>query len=210
MTAAMQLMSAKTVRDGIEAIEGYVAPAQNLMLADRNEIAMKMIGVMPRRDANHQSQGRMPSPGWIAANRWQGSLPYVANPEFIAPNGGILGNTNNKTVDRPFPNHVSFKWSDTQRIQRWQRLMQAREVHTRDSFIEAQLDTVSYTARSLLPLIGAELWFTGEAAPEGTALRQRQRALALLAGWSGEMNEHLPEPLIYMAWLRSRWGCRLV
>ncbi|MGC3937158.1 penicillin acylase family protein [Roseobacter sp. EG26] len=203
MMAALRLMKSKSVRDGLQAIEGFVAPAQNLMLVDNDEIAMKMIGAMPRRDARHQSQGRLPSPGWIEANRWQGRLPYASNPEFIAPNGGILGNTNNKTVDRPFPNHVSFDWSDTQRIQRWQRLMQAREVHTRDSFIEAQLDTVSFTARSLLPLIGAELWFTGEAAPEGTPLRQRQRALTLLAGWSGEMNEHMPEPLIYAAWLRS-------
>ncbi len=78
-----------------------------------------------------------------------------------------------------------------------------REVHTRESFIEAQLDTVSYTARSLLPLVAADLWFTGEAAPEGTPERQRQRALLLLAEWNGEMNEHLPEPLIYAAWMRA-------
>ncbi|WP_373050892.1 penicillin acylase family protein, partial [Thalassovita aquimarina] len=82
-------------------------------------------------------------------------------------------------------------------------LMQNREVHTRDSFIEAQLDNVSFTARSLLPLIGADLWFTGEAAPEGTPERLRQRALTLLAEWNGEMNEHLPEPLIYAAWVRA-------
>lgn len=81
--------------------------------------------------------------------------------------------------------------------------MQVRQVHTRDSFIEAQLDTVSVTARSLLPLIGSELWFTGEAAPEGTIERERQRALTLLASWNGEMNEHLPEPLIYAAWVRA-------
>ncbi|WP_300019031.1 penicillin acylase family protein [uncultured Roseobacter sp.] len=203
MGAALRLMEAQSVQEGIDAIEGFIAPAQNLMLVDRENIAMKMIGAMPRRDVQHQSQGRLPSPGWIEANRWQGRLPYASNPSFVAPNGGILGNSNNKIVDRPFPNHVSFDWGDTQRVQRWQRLMQAREVHTRDSFIEAQLDTVSFTARSLLPLIGAELWFTGEAAPEGTALRKRQRALTLLAGWSGEMNEHMPEPLIYMAWLRS-------
>lgn len=203
MGAALRLMEAQSVQDGIDAVEGFIAPAQNLMLVDRDSIAMKMIGAMPRRDVQHQSQGRLPSPGWIEANRWQGRLPYASNPSFVAPNGGILGNSNNKTVDRPFPNHVSFDWGDTQRVQRWQRLMQAREVHTRDSFIEAQLDTVSFTARSLLPLIGAELWFTGEAAPEGTPLRKRQRALTLLAGWSGEMNEHMPEPLIYMAWLRS-------
>lgn len=201
--AAMQIMEAKTIAEALVSAKGYIAPAQNLMLVDRQQIAMKTIGAMPRRDGAHQSQGRMPSPGWIAANRWQGVMPYTANPAFVAPTGGILGNTNNKTVDRPFPNHVSFLWGDTQRVQRWQRLMQNRQVHTRDSFIEAQLDTVSFTARSLLPLIGAELWFTGEAAPDGTAERQRQRALTLLAGWSGEMNEHLPEPLIYAAWLRS-------
>ena len=98
---------------------------------------------------------------------------------------------------------MSYLWGDTQRVHRWRRLMQSREVHTRDSFIEAQLDTVSFTARSLLPLIGADLWFTGEAAPEGTPERLRQRALELLANWNGEMNEHLPEPLIYSAWLRA-------
>lgn len=203
LAAAMKVMRSKSVQQAINAATDYVAPAQNLTLVDRDTIAMKTIGAMPRRDANHQSEGRMPSPGWIAANRWDGMLPYTANPEFIAPAGGILGNTNNKTVDRPFPNHVSFVWGDTQRVQRWQRLMQNREVHTRDSFIEAQLDTVSPTARALLPLIGAELWFTGEAAPDGTPERQRQRALDLLAGWSGEMNEHLPEPLIYAAWIRA-------
>ena len=203
LQAAMELMRAKTVAGGISAAEKFIAPSQNLKLVDRETIAMKTIGAAPKRDPNHQSQGRMPSPGWIETNRWQGTLPFTANPGFVAPSGGILGNTNNKTVDRPFPNHMSFLWGDTQRVRRWQRLMQGRQVHTRDSFIEAQLDTVSFTARSLLPLIGAELWFTGEAAPAGTPEALRQGALSLLAGWSGEMNEHLPEPLIYATWLRA-------
>ena len=209
LAAALNLMEAGTIAEALTATRDHIAPAQNLTLVDRQQIAMKTIGAIPRRDAGHQSQGRLPTPGWIAENRWQGVMPYTANPAFIAPRGGILGNTNNKTVDRPFPNHVSYLWGDTQRVQRWQRLMQNRQVHTRDSFIEAQLDTVSFTARSLLPLIGAELWFTGEAAPDGTPERQRQRALTLLAGWSGEMNEHLPEPLIYAAWLR-RLQARLI
>ncbi|WP_299741682.1 penicillin acylase family protein [uncultured Tateyamaria sp.] len=203
LTAAMGIMKSQTVAEAITAGENYIAPAQNITLVDRGSIAMKTIGAVPKRDANHQSQGRLPSLGWLAENRWQGRMAYTSNPGFVSPVGGILGNTNNKTVDRPFPNHISFVWGDTQRVQRWRRLMQAREVHTRDSFIEAQLDTVSFTARSLLPLIGAELWFTGEAAPEGTPERQRQRALALLAEWNGEMNEHWPEPLIYAAWLRK-------
>ncbi|SHK74799.1 penicillin amidase [Roseovarius marisflavi] len=203
MTAAMALMRAQSVDQGIEAGRLFVAPSQNLTLVDQEVIALKSIGAMPRRDARHESQGRMPSRGWLPENRWQGMLAYAAHPEFIAPQGGILGNTNNKVVDRPFPLHMSFLWGDTQRVHRWRRLMQNREVHTRDSFIEAQLDNVSFTARSLLPLIGADLWFTGEAAPEGTPERLRQRALTLLAEWNGEMNEHLPEPLIYAAWMRA-------
>jgi penicillin G amidase len=128
---------------------------------------------------------------------------YFANPRFIDPESGILGNTNNRTVARDFPLHVTHDWGDTQRITRLSRLMEARDVHTRDSFIEAQLDTVSAAARNILPLVARDLWFTTEAAPAGTPERRRQRALALLADWNGEMNEHLPEPLIYAAWMRE-------
>lgn len=203
LSAAMALMRAKTVREGIAAAERYIAPSQNLTLADKNTVALKLIGAMPRRNAGHLTKGRTPSQGWRAENRWQGRAPYAANPEYVSPRGGIVGNTNNKIVERPFPNHISYVWGDSQRIQRWTRLMQSRQVHTRDSFIEAQLDSVSVAARSLLPLVGADLWFTGQAAPDGTPERKRQIALSLLAEWNGEMNQHLPEPLIYAAWMRE-------
>ncbi|MFV2034336.1 MAG: penicillin acylase family protein, partial [Halocynthiibacter sp.] len=201
--AAIALMRSKSVAGGIEAGKDFIAPSLNVTLVDGETIAMKSFGAFPARDARHQSQGRMPSPGWRPENRWQGRADYARNPEFIAPEGGILGNTNNKIIDRPFPDHMSFDWGDTQRVQRWQNLMQNRRVHTRDSFIEAQLDTVSFSARAMLPLVAGDLWFTGDAAPVGTSARRRQRALSLLADWNGEMNEHLPEPLIYAAWMRA-------
>ena len=203
MTAAMRLMRAQTIEEAIAAGELFVTPSQNLMLASADRIAMQTVGHMPRRDADHQTQGRMPAAGWRAENRWLGTLPYSANPRFVDPESGILGNTNNKILDRPFPLHVSHAWGDTQRIERFLHLMRSRNVHTRDSFIEAQLDTVSPAARLLLPLVAADLWFSGEAAPAGTRAHLRQRALRLLADWNGEMNEHLPEPLIYAAWMRA-------
>ena len=203
MTASIRLMKSGSVAEAIEAGSLFITPSQNLMLADTKGVALQTVGAMPERDASQQGMGRMPTPGWEGANRWIGTLPYADNPRVIAPSTGLLGNTNNKTVDRPFPRHVSFEWGDTQRIQRWLSLMKTREVHTRESFIEAQLDTVSFTARSLLPLVGADLWFTGEPAPEGTPERFRQTALGILAEWNGEMNEHLPEPLIYMTWMRA-------
>lgn len=203
ISAVLGLMQSRTIGQAIRNAEPYLAPAMNLTLADGDAIAMKTIGAIPKRSNNHQTQGRIPSQGWLVENHWQGRANYNDNPEFLNPVGGIIGNTNNKMIDRAFPRHVSFVWGDTQRILRWKRLMQSREVHTRESFIEAQLDTVSYTARALLPLIAADLWFTGEAAAEGTLEHRRQQALDMLASWNGEMNEHLPEPLIYAAWLRA-------
>jgi penicillin G amidase len=203
MSAALALMRARTIPQAIAATDRYIAPSQNLTLADRDGVAMVMIGAQPARDPAHQTQGRVPAPGWEPVNRWQGRIPASQNPRFVNPDTGIVGNTNNKIIDAPFPDHVSHLWGDTQRIQRWLRLMQVREVHTRESFIEAQLDTVSPAARTLLPLIGADLWFTGEAAPAGTPEHRRQRALSMLAEWNGEMSEHLPEPLIASAWLRA-------
>jgi len=199
----LEIMRADTIEAAMDAGRHFVAPSQVLTVASRERVGMQVIGHMPWRLIEHQSEGRIPSPGWIEANRWQGVTAYSANPRFVDPEGGILGNTNNRLIDREFPLHVSHSWGDTQRIQRWGHLMQSRQVHTRDSFIEAQLDTVSQSARTLLPLVGRELWFTGEAAAAGTPDARRREALDLLAAWNGEMNEHLPEPLIYAAWIRA-------
>ena len=202
MRGAREIMAASTIDEALEAGRYHVAPAQNLTVVDGRRVAMQIIGHQPQRDINHQSQGRIPAPGWEPRNRWQGTMPYAMNPRFVDPAGGIVGNTNNKTVDQPFPRHISHWWGDTQRVQRWERLMQARVAHTRESFIEAQLDPVSISARALLPLIARDLWFTGEAAAPDTPERTRHDALTLLAAWNGEMSEHLPEPLIYAAWVR--------
>jgi penicillin amidase len=203
LRAGLEIMRAQTLEDALAAADYAIAPAQNLVVADATRVAMRVMGRAPDRDPAHQSEGRIPAPGWIETNRWSGLRPVETTPAWIDPEGGLLGNTNNKIVDRPFPDHISHLWGDTQRVQRMERLMTAREVHTRESLIDMQLDAVSPAARTLLPLIGKDLWFTGEAAPGGTPERRRQVALELLAAWNGEMSEHLPEPLIYAAWMRA-------
>ncbi|MDB4122124.1 penicillin acylase family protein, partial [Octadecabacter sp.] len=126
--AALELMRATSVEAGIAAAEGYIAPSQMLTLADRNSVGLKLIGHVPNRDPNHVTEGRMPHYGYLPLNRWDGRRPYVENPQWIDPIGGIVGNTNNKIVEAPFPAHISYLWGDSQRVNRWRLLMQAREV----------------------------------------------------------------------------------
>jgi len=203
MTAALKLMHSRSVPEAIKAGRDYLGPAQNLTLIDKTSIGFQMIGKMANRPLNDQTQGRLPSAGWLTQNRWDGYLPYENNPRVINPLGGIVANTNNKTVDRPFPNHVSFNWGDSQRIERLKKLMDSRQVHTRDSFVEAQLDEVSFSARALLPLIAKNLWYADADVGPAPDIDRRKTALALLAKWNGEMNKHLPEPLIFAAWMRA-------
>ncbi|MFT5001063.1 MAG: penicillin amidase [Planctomycetota bacterium] len=203
MTAAIDLMTADTVTNALHAMRNYKAPVQNLTIVDKDSIAFQVIGAMPKRRPDHQTKGRMPAPGWLPKNRWQGYFPYSENPRLVNPSSGILANTNNKIVDQAFPRHISFDWGDTQRIERAKVKLFEREVHTKDSLTEAQLDIVSYTARSLLPLVAGDLWYSGTPAPNGSFERQHQDALGLLADWNGEMSEHSPEPLIYAAWMRA-------
>ncbi len=202
MTAAINLMHAKSIFQARKAARDYIAPSQNLILADKHGIALQTVGRMPKRKPGHASKGRIPSQGWLARNRWDGYFDYSVNPYVRNPASGLVANTNNKLTNAPFPNHLSYLWGDTQRINRLTKLLNARIAHTRESFIDAQTDTISYTARSILPLIARELWFTSKDAATGTNEKREQTALDLLAKWNGDMDQHLPEPLIYAAWMR--------
>lgn len=199
-SALMDVMQSNTVAQADTAAQSHVAPSLSLMLADRHGIALRVIGARPKRDPDHPSQGRLPVPGWIQGNVWTGMLPPSTAP---AASGGLIGVTNNKLTDAPFPEHLSFLWGDTQRILRWNFLMEDRAVQSRESFVEAQLDTVSTAARSLLALVGRDLFYPDRPDPADFRAVQRAEALALLVQWNGEMNEHMPEPLIYAAWMRN-------
>lgn len=199
--AAIGVMRAGSIRAAREAARHHLAPSLMLTLADRTTVAMQMAGAQPQRHENHTTHGRMPALGWIDVNVWRGFRPYGENPFVVNPPGGIVAHTNNPITDAPFPRHVSFDWGDAYRIRRAERLLNGREYHTVQSFIDIQSDTVSEAARTLLPLIARDLWYSDEPASDDPAERRRHEALERLANWNGEMSEHMAEPLIYKAWI---------
>lgn len=201
ISAAINLMLSQNVEKGLNALEDFYAPSLNFLLVDSARMALKTVGKMPKRSPLHQTRGQMPSLGRKPENKWRGYWGYEVNPIIISSPGELLVNTNNKISNTKFPKHVSYFWGDSQRMLRLQKLMQNRDVHTRESFIEAQLDIISPTARALLPVIGSELWYSQPMGEAGSNERLRFDAVSMLASWNGEMSEHLPEPLIYSTWM---------
>jgi len=201
MTAWLDLMQARSVFEALTGTDRFIAPSYNLMVTDPNSVAMQTIGAHPKRRQTHQGEGRIPAQSWVPNNQWDGMIAASDLPQAINPRSGLLANTNNKLVDTPFPNHLSHNWDGTYRMLRLNQLLNGRRIHTRESFQEAQLDDISFAARTVLALIAKELWFTTRAAETGSAEAVKADALELLANWNGEMSEHTPEPLLFTAWL---------
>jgi penicillin amidase len=200
MSAALHLMLAKGIDQALSASEMVLAPAQNIVLADRTGVAMIVAGAIPARNAASHSQGRIPSPGWVAENDWLGIRPPILNPRVIRPASGAVANANNRITDAPYPNHISFNWGYPYRIQRLEKELSGRAYHSREGFVALQNDAVSEMARSILPLIARDLWWRQEAG--GGQDKRRRQAVEMLAKWNGEMDQHSPEPLIFSEWMR--------
>ncbi|MEO1602314.1 MAG: penicillin acylase family protein [Pseudomonadota bacterium] len=199
LSALHRLLAADTVSEGMRAARGVAAPAQIITLADRAEIGMVLAGQVPRRRLGNPVKGRLPSPGWKKMHDWEGWLPSSAIPRHRAPPEGALATANNRFTDAAYPDHLSFDWDAPYRIRRITKELSGRRYHSRDSFVALQSDTVSEMARSVLPLIARDLWWR-----EGAQTSDGMRADAVerLADWSGEMEQHAPEPLIFAEWMR--------
>ncbi|MBK0400206.1 penicillin acylase family protein [Limibaculum sp. M0105] len=205
MSAMMALMRATDAGEIEAAAAMALAPAQNVIFSDGRDIGMVVAGALPRRRADSPSQGRVPSPGWLAETEWQGLRPARENPRILAPATGAVANANNRITEAAFPDNISFDWDAPYRIRRLEKELSARDFHSRDSFVALQNDAVSEMARAVLPLVARELWWRGPAetdVPSGEPAR-RARALELLANWSGDMDRHTPEPLIFSEWMRQ-------
>ncbi len=203
LTGVLGLMKSATIDEALEAVRLVQAPSLNLFLASSDEIVMQTLGTAPRRHLFHETRGISPAPGWKHRNRWQGAIAYEELPRIRNPASGLLANTNNKLTDRPFPEHVSHYWGDSQRIERLRLLLLESNVFTRDGFKAIQLDTVSYAARTISALLGRESWHVADRPSQDPEVNARNEAINLLREWNGRMDEHRPEPLIYAAWTNA-------
>ena len=198
MSGALRLMRSRNIDEAIAAGELIRAPALNIMLAEKDNIAFQTVGAAPLRHIFNETLGQVPSAGWKHQNRWHGELPYEYLPRSRNPDSGFLANTNNRLTNNRFPWHISHVWGDTTRIDRVNRILHGLDAHSVDSTIAAQNDVVSEAARKLLPLLARNLWHT----ISDDADERRSEALQRLQSWVGNMDEFNPEPLIYVAWTR--------
>jgi len=163
-------------------------PVQNLVVADRERIALLVTGRIPIRRAG---DGAMPAPGHDGSHDWLGFATGNALPRIVAPASGRIVNANERVAPPDFPVFLGRDWFGDWRARRIRQMLDTKERHELADFAAMQMDVQSLLAADLLPAM------TAIPDPGGTA----GEALALLRGWTGAMTPEAPQPLIFNAWL---------
>jgi penicillin amidase len=176
----VSLGRARSVAEFRRITERFVAPAQNMLVADRSgAIAIRSTGRFPIRPGD--GRGDVLRDGSASASDWTGWWAPDEYPQAVSPAQGFLASANQQPVDPAVePRYLGADWYAPWRAMRINELLRADSSVTVDEMRRFQTDPRSPRAelfrRAFLDAARAR------ASRGDTALA---RAAALLAGWDG-------------------------
>lgn len=178
-----------------EAMHYHVAPAMNMVYADRTgNIGYIGAGKIPIRKRGF---GLVPSPGWNDEFAWTGYIPSADLPREYNPASGFIVTANNRVAADSYPHFISRDWASPARAGRITRLLEERIERgkrlTVDDMKRVQADTVDSDAASLIGVLAAEI------IPKDA---DTVAALQSLKDWRGDMDGDSQPAAIFNVWMR--------
>ncbi|MEY4751982.1 MAG: hypothetical protein RIQ60_4196 [Pseudomonadota bacterium] len=194
--AGLAFNRARTVAEFINASADYVAPMQNMVVADAEgaygHIGFVAAGRVPVRKPTNDLHGLVPAPGWDARYDWEDFLEPTLTPRERDPQRGWIATANQRIHGPDYPHYLTSEWAPPYRARRIEQLLAARPRHDLASLAEIQGDIVSLGAQRLLPYFRRAL---SEHPLAG-------RLATVITRFDGVMAPGQPAPLIYHAWAR--------
>jgi penicillin G amidase len=191
---ALRMNTAKTLDEFVAATRGWVAPMQNMLVADtQGKIGFVAAGRVPVRKPENDLKGLVPAPGWEPRYDWAGWLDADATPREFNPERGWLATANQRIHATDYPHFISSDWAVPYRQQRIEQLLQTKPKHSMASLAAMHQDVLSLAAKPLLP------WLMKAASEHPLAAGAKQQ----LQGFEGDMAAEKAAPLIYWAWARQ-------
>lgn len=196
LEAAIGMMRAQSVEQLREALRGYWAPAQNVVMADtRGDVAFQVAGAIPRRNPLNLLAGTAPVPGWDPRYRWQGYHDFRQLPRLdsqqIRAQGGTYASANEKPFDAGPSVQMGEDWTRPDRKARIVTLLAANQAHDLGSMRRIQAD--HYTA-------GLHTLIRSLAKPPSNHMLHA-RAWHFLEAFDGQMDRRLVGPTLATAWV---------
>jgi penicillin amidase len=193
MGVTLRMNRAASVDEFIAAAQSWVAPMQNMVVADAaGRIAFVAPGRVPQRHPDNDLMGLAPAPGWDPRYDWAGWLPFELLPQERDPAKGYIATANQRVVPADHPAFISSSWALPHRQHRIEQVLDAKPRHTLDDLRRLQADEKSLAAPRALD------WIRRAPSRHPLAGSAQQQ----LAGFDGTMAADRAAPLIYWAWMR--------
>ncbi len=192
--ASLRMNRAKTAAEFIEATRSWVAPMQNMVVADdQGHIGLVAPGRVPLRKPENDLWGLVPAPGWDARYDWAGWLPWDALPKAVDPAKGYIATANQRIVPSDYPHYLTSNWAAPYRQQRIEQLLDAKPKHSAAELRAMHGDVTSLAAPPALA------WLRKASSTHALATAAQKQ----LEGFEGQMAADKAAPLIYWAWQRN-------
>lgn len=194
MAVALNMSRATTVKEFVAAAQKWVAPMQNMVVADQQgQIGVISAGRVPLRSPDNDLRGVAPAPGWEARYDWVGWVPADETPREMDPARGWIATANQRIHGPDYKHFITGDWTLPYRQQRIEQVLQSREKLSMDDLAQLHADVKSLAAARLLP------WLQKAQSNHPLASAAQKE----LTGFDGTMNADRAAPLIFWAWQRS-------
>ncbi len=166
---------ARTVREFLDSMARFQAPAQNLLVADRDGgIAIRSTGRLPVRPGG---RGDVVQRGDTSASDWSGDWSLAELPQSIDPEQGFLASANQQPIDpRSDGRYLRADWLAPWRALRINQLLRSDSALTPEAMSRFQTDPVSAASELFVPALLA-------AGKRFSANDTVRRATGLLGEW---------------------------
>ncbi len=194
---AARMNKAQTTTELKEALRGYVAPQQNVVMADTlGNTAFIAPGRVPMREPDNDINGLAPSPGWDAKYDWAGFLTFEQMPQQTVAT--YLATANQRIHGDDYPHFISGEWAHKGRKNRIEELLEATPKHDSQTLRTIQHD-VKHTHDTPLTQ-----WLPKLTSKHPLAADAR-RALTAFAndGIVGPQSDPAVAALVHWAWNRE-------
>jgi penicillin amidase len=187
----LQLMQAEDYEDYLEALRGYVDPAQNFLFAARDgDIAIRPNGFFPLRQPG---QGRFIQEGDSTLRNWRGTIPFERRPVHLNPARGYVSSANQVTTGAQYP-YYYLGYFDEYRGRYINRALERQPTMNQRRMKELQLDDYSLLAEELAPLLIARV-------DRGALSEAGKRLLRVLSEWDYHYAGDRRAPTLFEDWM---------
>ena len=195
LQAFLDLNKSQTMKDCLQHLTKYQAPAQNFICADRENISITHNGRVPKRTIG---QGTYVMNGSEAQNEWQEYVPFEELPSTINPARGFVGSANQAAVNGEYKYYLGWYYENTFRAQRLHEVLTQKNNFTVEDMFQLQNDIKDKLTETATPLLLKNL-------NSQVMNDDQKRAVNELAEWDYYIlhDSYLPS-LFYMWWKKIK------